>query len=88
MMPSGILLMFHCEQNTGYAIRRLEEVFLEASMAAGFSADSIFWSFIKIGEQAQKNVLECDYKSTKDCHKLAAFLVDNNIKLAITSNQR
>jgi glycosyltransferase involved in cell wall biosynthesis len=40
--------MFHCEQNTGYAIESLEDTFLKAAINAGYSVESIHWSYSKI----------------------------------------
>lgn len=78
----AILLMFHCEENTGYAIASLEHVFLAAAKKAGFSESNIFWSFSKITSN-EPNIIQCDYNNPNQTAPIATFIKKNNIKTAI-----
>lgn len=78
---SSILIMLHCEQNTGYAIGVLEQVFLEAARKSGYSDEEIFWSYKSVEETAT-NIIQCDYKSV-DQEFLYAFLTRNSINQVI-----
>jgi glycosyltransferase involved in cell wall biosynthesis len=74
----SILIMLHCEQNTGYAIASLEYVFKNAALHAGYDEKKIFWSFSKVKEYTN-NVYELPYKSN-DSPRMIKELADiNNI---------
>lgn len=80
---SSILLMFHCEQNTGYAIETLEKVFHDAAIAAGYAEENIYWSFKSTSPNAQKNVIECDYKQPNKSLDLKKFIQEKKISVVI-----
>ncbi|BHH86292.1 glycosyltransferase family 4 protein [Desulforhopalus sp. 52FAK] len=48
MRSDSILLMFHCSQNTGYAIEKLEKIFFKSAQVAGFNVNNIIWSFSEL----------------------------------------
>lgn len=83
MKADSILLMFHCQQFTGYAIDVLEKVFYEAAKEAGFADDSIYWSFSKLSDFQQPQMIQCEYKNHSDAEKLDQFLSSHNIKIAL-----
>jgi hypothetical protein len=64
----SILLMFHCEQNTGYAIGKLECVFKKSALHAGYEENNIFWSYSKL-EYSSDNMYELSYQSIYSAKK-------------------
>ncbi|MEY4589428.1 MAG: hypothetical protein RL497_1504 [Pseudomonadota bacterium] len=83
MKHPEILLMFHCEKNTGYAIGRLEAVFYEAAIVAGFKPDDIYWSFNGGVNPGGEKIISCGYKNKVDCDALDLFLSKRNIVVAL-----
>lgn len=83
MNNSQILLMFHCQQFTGYAIGVLEQVFYEAAKIAGFSDGNIYWSFSKLTDSSNARVIECEYKNPEHAKNLDQFLSNHNIKIVL-----
>jgi glycosyltransferase involved in cell wall biosynthesis len=81
-IDSSILLMFHCEQNTGYAIETLEKVFYRAAISAGYTEENIYWSFKSVSTINSKTIA-CDYKSPNESIDLKKFIVDKNILTVI-----
>ncbi|HEY6527937.1 MAG TPA: glycosyltransferase family 4 protein [Cellvibrionaceae bacterium] len=82
MNESQILLMFHCQQFTGYAIGVLEQAFKEAAYQAGFKEENIFWCFSQIIKPAPRT-FECEYKNSSHASTLDAFLTKHNIQIAL-----
>jgi glycosyltransferase involved in cell wall biosynthesis len=74
----SILLMFHCEQNTGYAIGRLEEVFHKAALLAGFLDQNILTSFSIVVEPTHKTY-EIQYGCERHLKKLETLIKSENI---------
>lgn len=74
----SLLIMLHCDQNTGYAIGVLEEIFSESAVQAGYSEEEIFWSYKSLVDDHKDNVLQCNYKSV-DSKIFYDFLIKNNI---------
>ncbi|EAR11139.1 glycosyltransferase family 4 protein [Reinekea blandensis] len=68
MKNNAILIMLHCEQDTGYAIASLERVFEKSALAAGFNIEDIYWSFSKVHKPGS-NVFELKYDSIEDSHR-------------------
>jgi glycosyltransferase involved in cell wall biosynthesis len=82
MKKNQILLMFHCQQFTGYAIEVLEQVFFDAAKQAGYATDDIYWSFSKVFEK-NPQIIECEYKNLMHIDALDKFLRDRQIKIVI-----
>lgn len=83
-MNFGILIMIHCEQNTGYAIGRLEKTFYESSLAAGFTENQIFWSYRTLHDNANNNFcIEIDYDNPKPKRNIIEFIEKNKIMLVL-----
>lgn len=83
MNNSQILLMFHCQQFTGYAIGVLEQVFYDAAKEAGFSDESIYWSFSKLVDSTGIRTIECEYKNLEHAKNLDQFLSTHQVKIAL-----
>jgi glycosyltransferase involved in cell wall biosynthesis len=75
---ASILIMLHCEQNTGYAIETLESVFNESAIKAGYSQNSIYWSYPKVSNGG-KNIIECSYNNEQDYCTLNKYIKEHNI---------
>lgn len=69
MKQPNILIMLHCEQETGYAIGALEKTFEAAALSSGFGADSIFWSYSKVCSPGPQTY-EIGYYNSEDARKL------------------
>ena len=65
--------MIHCEQNTGYAIEKLEGIFNAAALKAGFLESQIHWSFSKVHEPSQQ-IYELDFHNGSVAKQLAELL--------------
>ncbi|RYY02693.1 MAG: glycosyltransferase [Gammaproteobacteria bacterium] len=83
MRSKSILIMIHCDENTGYAIASLEYVFLEAAKKAGFAEKNIFWSFKKIITKDSSNIVECNYVDPHSYGNVEKLIRDNNIQTAL-----
>lgn len=70
--------MFHCEQNTGYAIAKLECVFKKSALHAGYEEKNIFWSYSKLEHDAD-NVYELPYQSINSAKKIKIIVETHNI---------
>ncbi len=82
MKKNQILLMFHCQQFTGYAIEVLEKVFFDAARQAGYKADDIYWSFSKVFDKNSQTI-ECEYKNLTHMEGLDNFLHGHQIEIVI-----
>lgn len=82
MKNGQLLLMFHCQQHTGYAIGVLEQVFFDAARLAGYEAEGIYWSFSKVVEP-NPQIIECEYKNVLHVDALDRFLSKNQIQIVI-----
>ncbi|MFT5707704.1 MAG: glycosyltransferase involved in cell wall biosynthesis [Oceanospirillaceae bacterium] len=74
----SILLMFHCEQNTGYAIGRLEEVFRKAAMVAEFNERNVLTSFSKV-TAPKAGIYEIQYSDESHLQELKELIKAKNI---------
>ena len=83
MRSKSILIMIHCDENTGYAIASLEYVFLEAAKKAGFAEKNIFWSFKKTITKDSSNIVECNYIDPHSYGNVEKLIKDNNIQIAL-----
>jgi glycosyltransferase involved in cell wall biosynthesis len=79
---SALLVMFHCEQHTGYAIEKLEHVFHQAALAAGYGEERIFRSYPKVVSPGE-HLFECDYNNERQCQQLAEIVVRLGIKTVL-----
>jgi glycosyltransferase involved in cell wall biosynthesis len=75
----SILIMFHCAENTGYAIASLEWVFLNAAKRAGFAENRIFWSYSRTITKDNSHILECNYGNKSSHENLKLCIAENNI---------
>lgn len=78
----AILIMIHCEEDTGYAISSLEQVFQQAATRTGYTDDRIFWSFNGLKDVGSVNKINCDYRNP-DESSLIPYLRNNNIQTVI-----
>lgn len=82
MRTPGILLMFHCEQNTGYAIEKLEHTFKEAALKAGFSEDAIHYSYLQV-QQSEPNIHQINYWDVADKQVLKNIVTKYHIQTVL-----
>ena len=82
MNTPGILLMFHCEQNTGYAIEKLELTFREAALKAGYSADAIHYSYLQV-QQSEPNIHQISYWNNADKQALKNIVIKYHIQTVL-----
>jgi len=78
MSGPNLLIMLHCEQETGYAIGALEKTFEAAALACGFGADNIFWSYSKVCSPGP-HIYEIGYYSSEDANKLATLIAEHTL---------
>ena len=78
MSQRSILLMFHCEQNTGYAIESLERTFAAAALKSGYSKENTLWSYTKVYD-SKNNVFEMGYYTHEDAEKFECVCNDHNV---------
>lgn len=81
-MNRSILIMLHCEQNTGYAIGKLENVFLLAALKAGYRKANILWSY-SVVNRPDANVYRMDYHSDDSSRLLKSLIADSKIDTII-----
>jgi len=72
-MKEKILFMIHCEQNTGYAIEKLETVFECSALKAGYKKDQIHWSYSKVHSPSEQ-IHELDFNSKRGNTELSNLL--------------
>ncbi len=77
-VKKSILLMFHCDQNTGYAIEKLETTFEKAAIKAGFLEENIFWSYRKVTD-LNPNVFTLNYQSDTSALNIVKIINEKNI---------
>lgn len=65
MTQPYILIMLHCEQDTGYAIGTLEKVFEAAAIESGFPSENILWSYTKVSSPGE-HIYELGYFAPED----------------------
>lgn len=75
--------MFHCDENTGYAIETLENVFLAAAINSGIDEENIYWSFKTIVTQENPHILACDYYAINTYDAVRQAIVKNEIELVL-----
>lgn len=71
MSGPNLLIMLHCEQETGYAIGSLEKTFEAAALACGFPAENILWSYSRVLSPGPR-IYEIGYYHPEDARKLEA----------------
>ncbi len=79
----SLLIMIHCEQNTGYAVGKLEEIFFQSALKAGYAEDAIFWSFLKLSGEPQAHTIACDYKDVATHSDLRRLVQQYDIKTVL-----
>lgn len=86
---SGLLVLFHCESNTGYAIGRLERVFFEMALNVFGSPEKIHFAYPSIRKGVDpvlqgrlKNIVEFNYRdaSGQSADRIAQYIRKNNIR--------
>lgn len=77
-MAQSILVMFHCNQHTGYAIGSLEKAFKQAAIQAGFEERNILWSYRKVFS-SEENVFSINYFCPRDTVKLKEILKAHDV---------
>lgn len=96
MSNAGILILYHCGANTGYAIGTLEKVFLESAInvAGDISNVHVSYTSYEMGVPGYlpedfRNVIEFDPKttSTDKISKFCGYLKRNNIKCILGFDQ-
>ncbi|MBW3225619.1 glycosyltransferase family 4 protein [Marinobacter adhaerens] len=86
-MAHSILIMFHCNQHTGYAIGSLEEVFKRAAIEAGFDQHNILWSYRKVFSP-EVNVFAINYVCPDDTKKLKKVLKEHKVSTILAFDLR
>ncbi|MEP1728008.1 MAG: glycosyltransferase family 4 protein, partial [Marinobacter sp.] len=77
-MRTSILIMFHCKQDTGYAISSLEKAFKQAATEAGFSEENILWSYKEVADK-EPQAFQLDYYSENDAMNLRNIIEEYQI---------
>lgn len=80
--PPAILIMIHCEEDTGYAISSLEFVFHQAALLAGYTEKSIFWAYNGLKDVGARNKIDCNYRNPNQ-NALIPYLLRNNIQTVV-----
>lgn len=93
---SGLLVVFHCESNTGYAIGRLERVFFEMALDVFGSPERIHFAYPGIDkgidpvlEGRVKNIVEFDYRdaSSRSANTIARYIKRHDIDVIFGFDQ-
>jgi hypothetical protein len=79
---SRILLMFHCEQNTGYAIEKLEHTFREVALQSGYCNDAIHYYYLQV-QQSEPNIHQINYWYNTDKKILKNIVSKHHIKTVL-----
>ncbi|MEO0438442.1 MAG: glycosyltransferase family 4 protein [Pseudomonadota bacterium] len=77
------MLLFHCKQDTGYAIGKLEHVFHQAAISAGFSEQRICYGYTELSKPATKQLVKVDYYGRTASSELSAVVAASNIKTVL-----
>ncbi|WP_394168170.1 glycosyltransferase family 4 protein [Saccharospirillum alexandrii] len=72
MKKPCILIMLHCEQDTGYAIGSLERAFEAAALRAGYESNQILWSYTQVVTPSDKT-FQMGYYTSEDAEMLASI---------------
>lgn len=92
--PNGILILFHCKENTGYAISSLEHAFIEAAKRS--VGNNIHISFSEISPHKRKNKIYAGYPviefnprsySIKHVKYVSNYISKNNIDTVLGFDQ-
>ena len=75
--------MFHCEENTGYAMETLEKVFFNAAIKAGISEENIYWSFKSKNTNGDPHILACNYFDADTYEVARKTIIENEIELVL-----
>ena len=81
-MRESLLIMLHCEEETGYAIASLEEVFFRSGALAGFSDEEIVWSFNGLKDRGNPRKIDCDYRRPNS-QELHLFLRQHKVSTVL-----
>ena len=81
-MKKSILIMFHCEQHTGFAIEKLESIFHKAAVKAKFIDKNIHWSYSHVTDDSNQ-IHELDYQSKDISVDLSKILIEKNIDIIL-----
>ncbi|MEJ2044629.1 MAG: glycosyltransferase family 4 protein [Reinekea sp.] len=82
MNKKSILLMFHCKQDTGYAIEKLESVFQRAALKAGYAAENILFSYPEVTKPDHRT-LRLPYQSPQTLNDLKAIIRQHSVETII-----
>ena len=82
-MGQSLLIMFHCDQFTGYAIEVLEKVFIDAARMAGYAEKNLFFSYKSIVDSREGTIIGYDYYRAENEKELIDFIKKNTIKKVI-----
>lgn len=93
---SGLLVLFHCESNTGYAIGRLERVFFEMGLNVFGSPERIHFAYPGIDkgvdpvlEGRLKNIVKFDYRdaSSRSADTITRYIKKHDISAVFGFDQ-
>ena len=79
MTTKSILFMFHCSQDTGYAIKTLEDAFNRAAIESGYHPSKILFSYPSISISRQ-NTFKIDCKDRSYKGKLSSIVKEYSVK--------
>lgn len=87
---NGVLVIFHCPEDTGYAIKSLEESFLQAGRR--MAGDNVHFSYTEIRNKKTScapKVIRFDPTSNdkRSLEDLSAYIADNNIDFVLGFDQ-
>lgn len=93
---SDLLVLFHCESNTGYAIGRLERIFFEMALNVFGSPEKIHFAYPSIRKGVDpilqdrlKNIVEFNYRDTssRTADTITQYIRRNNIRIIFGFDQ-
>jgi glycosyltransferase involved in cell wall biosynthesis len=95
MAPQAILIFFHCPSNTGYAIGKLEPVFLDMARRLVSDDEKIHFSYTKLNDypvclmNSRVRVLQYDPMTAtrEECVKIGRYIGDHGINVALGFDQ-
>ncbi len=70
--------MIHCEQDTGYAIGKLEAVFKKSAISAGYDEKKIFFSFRAVSMPSD-NIYELGYYDDVSAEEIKSLIAKHGI---------
>ena len=79
MSQPSILFMIHCRENTGYAIEKLESIFIQSAIQAQFNEKNVLFSYPEVSSKSN-NIFCVNFANSSDEPKLIEIVRKRNVK--------